>query len=707
MAVDRSGQGETPGDIAGKPELAVIRLVADQNDIGVTQPFGFGEPMPHQRAPVTDSAIAGPHGNRAEQQRRFGEPGANFPESQRAAHAAGAVADNSAQLGDGRPALTQPVDGFVLTLRAECLIKQQLDFRRVGDSFRFNCHKPHLALRTPRAYHRLAVLRLIAPLTACLILLPLLAGLGGTALPAFGILPGIGIIPPSDPWVALLRFPGLGTSLGMTLWTGLTASALSVVLAISLIAALYGTRFYRRLQVLLAPVLAMPHAALAIGVLLLLTPSGWLSRLLSPWLTSWDRPPDIGIIGDPYGISLILLLAAKETAFILFVALGLLYRMPTERLIAAGRNLGHRRHAAFLRCVLPQLYPRLFLPICAVLSYSLANVDMALIVGPQTPPTLAVRLLSWFSDPDLTRRYQAAAGALLLAASIFAAIGLWRVAIAVISQATRRWLTAGPGPETGVRLALGGMTISGAALFGLALGGLPATALWSIAGPWRFPDALPTAFDPGAFTDPAILATASVTLGIATAAALICCTLILLCLEAERRRGSPARLLPVWLLYLPLVIPQLSFLFGVQILLLRAGLDPGFLAVLALHCLFVLPYGWLVLAPAWRAVPSRLDHAAHSLGAGPWRVFLRLRLPLLFGPLAVCIAVGLAVSIAQYLPTLFAGAGRVATLTTEAVTLAAGANRRAAATHALLQTTLPWLAFAAAGAALSWQRRRF
>ena len=62
---------------------------------------------------------------------------------------------------------------------------------------------------------------------------------------------------------------------------------------------------------------------------------------------------------------------------------------------------------------------------------------------------------------------------------------------------------------------------------------------------------------------------------------------------------------------------------------------------------------------------------------------------------------------AQYLPTLFAGAGRVATLTTEAVTLSSGADRRVIGTWAVLQALLPLLAYAlASGVPRLLQRQR-
>jgi putative thiamine transport system permease protein len=78
---------------------------------------------------------------------------------------------------------------------------------------------------------------------------------------------------------------------------------------------------------------------------------------------------------------------------------------------------------------------------------------------------------------------------------------------------------------------------------------------------------------------------------------------------------------------------------------------------------------------------------------------------LLLRPLLVAAAVGFAVSAGLYLPTLFAGAGRVATLTTEAVTLAAGADRRILGAYAALQALMPLAAYAAAVALPAWLHR--
>jgi putative thiamine transport system permease protein len=64
-----------------------------------------------------------------------------------------------------------------------------------------------------------------------------------------------------------------------------------------------------------------------------------------------------------------------------------------------------------------------------------------------------------------------------------------------------------------------------------------------------------------------------------------------------------------------------------------------------------------------------------------------------------------AVSVAQYLPTLFLGAGRVTTLTTEAVTLSSSSDRRVVAVYASLQALVPFVAYALAALLPAWVHR--
>jgi putative thiamine transport system permease protein len=86
----------------------------------------------------------------------------------------------------------------------------------------------------------------------------------------------------------------------------------------------------------------------------------------------------------------------------------------------------------------------------------------------------------------------------------------------------------------------------------------------------------------------------------------------------------------------------------------------------------------------------------------------RVRMPMLLRAILTAAAVGFAVSIGLYLPTLLIGAGRLTTITTEAVALASGGNRRVIGVYAFLQSALPALGFLVATAvpALIFRNRR-
>src|SRR5690606_27750301 len=237
-----------------------------------------------------------------------------------------------------------------------------------------------------------------------------------------------------------------------------------------------------------------------------------------------------------------------------------------------------------------------------------------------------------------------------------------------------------------------------AVLFGGALGSFLGVALWSVAWRWRFPDALPQSWSLARWPEqlPALAGPLWTTLALGLAATAIAIALVAGCLENEsrnQRRPGPGALA---LLYVPLPVPQIGFLFGVQVLFLWLGLGDGWLAVIWSHLLFVLPYVFLTLAAPYRSLDPRYARAALALGKPPWLVWLRIKLVMLLRPLLIAMAVGFAVSVAQFLPTLFAGGGRFATLATETLTLAGGGDRRIVGVFGLALAALPFLAFALA-----------
>ncbi|WP_111429249.1 ABC transporter permease subunit [Rhodobacteraceae bacterium DSL-40] len=557
---------------------------------------------------------------------------------------------------------------------------------------------------------RPGLLALAPAVTLGLIALPVLAGLAGTILPGLGLAPALGGTRLDlAPWAALLATPGLWRSAALSLGTGLAATVVSLALTTLILAAWHGTRPFRLIERALSPLLSVPHAAAAFGLAFLIAPSGWAVRAVSPWATGWQTPPDWLLPGDPLGLSLIAGLAAKEVPFLLLMSLAALPQADAARARRAALTLGYGPSTAWLKAVFPRIYPQIRLPVFAVLAFSLANVETALILGPSTPATLAVRLTQWMRDPDLALWLKAAAGATLQLGLVLAALALWRLAEAAATRLGRAWITRGTRhPRDRLPRAAGALAAALATLPMLA--GLASLAVWSVAGLWSFPDALPASLTLRAWSRaaPELAGAALTTLGIAAGATALSLALVLACLENATRRGRGAGRALLALLYLPLVVPQVAFLFGLQILGLMAGLDGGPLAVTLAHTVFVLPYVYLSLAEPWAALDPRLAAAAATLGAPPGRIFRRVRLPMMLRPILTAAAVGLAVSIGLYLPTLLIGAGRVATLTTEAVALASGGDRRLIGTWALVQAALPFAGFALALGlpALLWRNRR-
>ena len=553
------------------------------------------------------------------------------------------------------------------------------------------------------------LLRAAPALTLAAFLLPIAAGLVGTLLPAFGWLPALGSERLSlQAWQALWATPGLDTALWLTLGTGWAATVLSLALAAGTVAALHHRPAAQRLGMWIAPALAMPHSALAIGLAFVLLPSGWIVRWVSPGLTGWTLPPDVGTVGHASGWPVVLALVLKEVPYLVLMMLGALNQIPAQAQVRAARVLGYGPAQAWLAGVLPQVLAQVRLPVMAVLAFSLSVVDVAMILGPGNPPTLAVLVVRWLGDPDPRWLFPAAAAATLLLVLVITSLLAWRALEALLRAALARWATSGA-RQPRVAWAAGAAAAGAVGLGVLAAAAVVSMGLWSLATQWRWPAVWPAGFTADHWLRQAgsLAGPARTTLLLALAATALALVLVLACLEHESqsRRAAPRGLA---LLYLPLLVPQVAFLFGLQVLLVRLQLDGRFAAVLWAHLVFVLPYVYLSLADAWRGYDERYTRSALALGASRWRVFWRIKLPILLPPVLISAAVGFAVSAGQYLPTLMAGAGRVATLTTEAVTLSSGADRRVIGTWALLQAAFPLLVYglAVAGPGLSRRIRR-
>lgn len=542
------------------------------------------------------------------------------------------------------------------------------------------------------------MLRLAPLLTAAVLIGPVAAGVLGVALPAFGYFPALGGESLSlEPWRALFAVPGLARSALLSLATALVTASVSLAVVLAFVAGWHGTRLFKALRRLLSPLLSVPHAAAAFGLAFLIAPSGWLMRLASPWATGFDRPPDVLILHDPLGLTMMLGLIAKEVPFLLLMVLAALPQTNAERTMRVTRSFGYGRMAGWAKAVLPRLYPQIRLPVLAVVVYASSVVDVALILGPSRPPTLAVQLTRWMNDPELSMRFMASAGALLQLGVSAVAVVAWLAGERLVAALGGRSLASGRRrPADGALRLLA--AVLALLLAALTLAGIAALVPWSFAGLWPFPAAWPAEWTMANWTRAmpqaggAVLTTLSIGLGALAAA----CVLTIACLENETRSRHRPGGRALSLVYVPLLVPQVALLFGLQFLFLVSGIGSGYAAVTLAHLLFVLPYVFLSLGDPWRAWDGRFAHAAAGLGAAPARIFWRIRLPMLLRAVLTAGAVGFAVSVSQYLPTLLIGGGRWATVTTEAVALSSGGNRRLISIYALIQMILPFAGFALA-----------
>jgi len=517
-------------------------------------------------------------------------------------------------------------------------------------------------------------------------------------------------------WQALWADPQTLCAWGMTLWTGLASTLLVWWTVARLLAHGFIRQQLARWLTHVPGLLATPHAAMAIGLMLWLSPSGWALRLVSPGITGFDAPPPWLTTQDPLGLGLILALWLKEVPFLLWVAATQLQREDLRRRwqaeFALAQTLGHTPTTAFAQVVWPQLAPRLRWPLLAVLAYGLTVVDMALIIGPATPPTLAVLAWQWLGDADAAMQAQGAAAAGWLTGTVL----VWGVVTVVVLKAVaamRTFASRGSLPPSQTT-DLGGwllqktptwvphfcrrlplqpnvmwttiLTTYAAVWFALTVG--------SVSGVWPFPKVWPELFTFNAWQQVFNSAhTLWTTLGLGAASASVCLVWSVAWLELTPRRWQQA-LRPWWLL--PLVLPSVLWVVGLYSVALQWRLEGQWLGLLLAHAVMVLPYVLLALEPAYLAVDPRQSAVVASLGQGRWTDLLRIKWPLLKRAIASAWAVGFAVSVAQYLPTLYVGAGRFATVTTEAVTLASGAQRSLMSAYAALQMLLPVLAFALA-----------
>ena len=451
-----------------------------------------------------------------------------------------------------------------------------------------------------------------------------------------------------------------------------------------------------KLQQLLSPVLSVPHVAFAVGLMLLLSPSGWLIRLIEGITGLLPFPPQGWPLPEKSVITVMVVLVLKELPFLLLMIAAQLKQVPASSWLTQAQSYGYSQRQAWWRVVTPELLKRLTLPMAAVIIYSLSVVDIPLLVGSNTEALLAQRVYEWtfqFS-PESQSKAGTGAWALMVIAVLLLFLN------SLHSGLYRKWALTKV-----LRKQWSHTTLSDKAAkvtwitFGfLSLAIIAVLILQSVASSWFYPTLMPEALSLNRWqsewhylTEPSFNS-----LGLALTSALLGVIFAVVLLQHQREQKQKGSL-NVWVL-IALFVPQVPLVLGWQ-MMLGEHLTQGWnvMWVAWSHTVYTVPYAYLVLHGAYTQFDEQWLIKAQSLGYSARQAWWKVMLPMLKTPLATAFAVAFSVSIAQYLPTQWLGQGLTPTLTTEAVSVASGGDWRIGSLYALLQTVLPLIVFISVG----------
>ncbi|WP_202988069.1 ABC transporter permease subunit [Pseudomonas typographi] len=149
-------------------------------------------------------------------------------------------------------------------------------------------------------------------------------------------------------------------------------------------------------------------------------------------------------------------------------------------------------------------------------------------------------------------------------------------------------------------------------------------------------------------------------IGVATASI----TLLLATLAAFGLARSRSRLggLAFLLFMTPMIVPPIVISVSLFYLFAQMSLVATNLGIIIGHTVIALPMAFVVLLATFKHYDWRLDQAAATLGAAPWRVFIKVTLPLIKGGMFAGLVTAFLQSFEELTVAMFIGGGVKTTL---------------------------------------------
>lgn len=537
-----------------------------------------------------------------------------------------------------------------------------------------------------------------------LLTVPILFGLLGFLLPSFGYFPILDKYDFNLNYFYLsFAIPGITKSVILSFFTGFISTLLALFFSQVIILYIFQTKFYQFLKTIISPLLALPHITMAIGLLFIFSPSGLFFRLFSPWLTGFERPPNFFILPDEYGFFLILGLVLKEIPFFILVSMSAIEQFGAKKFLNVGKSLQHSTFSVWCILLFPLIYKRIRLIVFIVIAFAASVLDMSLLLAPSTPSTLAIRILQYYQSSETDSLFIASNLALIQLFVIVILLLMWLLLEKLVSNKFffTYLVRACSYKNSFIKYFIFSLILI---LLALSLLTIISSFLWGLGGNWFFPNLLPTSINIEIFVkffneNKSIIL---ISIFIPLIVSLLSCLIVILWVELTESFNKKYYYFESFI-FLPLFIPQISFLIGIQSFLIPLNFSNFFIPLIIVELFYVIPYSFIILAPSFREIKKDIIKVAASLGKNRFERLIFIKIPIIMPTFLLSIAIGMLVSFALYTPVYFIGAGRVTTLTVEALNLALSGAKKDLGVATIFQIIIPIVILLS----VSWYKRNF
>ena len=393
----------------------------------------------------------------------------------------------------------------------------------------------------------------------------------------------------------------------------------------------------------------------------------------------------------------------KEIPFFILVSMSAIEQFGAKKFLNVGKSLQHSTFSVWCILLFPLIYKRIRLIVFIVIAFAASVLDMSLLLAPSTPSTLAIRILQYYQSSETDSLFIASNLALIQLFVIVILLLMWLLLEKLVSNkfVFTYLVRACSYKNSFIKYFIFSLILI---LLALSLLTIISSFLWGLGGNWFFPNLLPTSINIEIFVkffneNKSIIL---ISIFIPLIVSLLSCVIVILWVELTESFNKKYYYFEGFI-FLPLFIPQISFLIGIQSFLIPLNFSNFFIPLIIVELFYVIPYSFIILAPSFREIKKDIIKVAASLGKNRFERLIFIKIPIIMPTFLLSIAIGMLVSFALYTPVYFIGAGRVTTLTVEALNLALSGAKKDLGVATIFQIIIPIVILLS----VSWYKRNF